>query len=295
MDADQRAAAHPSPAHDGAPGSRPPIPAMRGHDPRPAPAPAAPVRAAAVRRLTPDDLPFVTTEHLRHFPDGFFARLGPGFVAAYLRTYLDSPHACAYAITAPPAPAPTPSTDRRPAGYLLGVLDPAAHRTHLLRFHRHTLAARGALALAVRPVAAGHFLRTRTARYARALLPTGMRSSIPTPGPASPPEPSGVTAVLAYVAVIGGARSRGLGGALVDRFAADATAAGCDRAELVTLAGTGGAGPFYERRGWTPRGISAAPDGRLLTTYELLLVRPAETGSPVTVDDPAHRGAISER
>ncbi|MEW1550050.1 GNAT family N-acetyltransferase [Streptomyces tsukubensis] len=297
MDADQRAAAHPSPAHDGTPGSRPPIPAIRGHDPRPAPAPAppAPAAAAAVRTLTPDDLPFVTAEHLRHFPDGFFARLGPGFVSTYLRTYPDSPHACAYTITAPAGP--SPGAGPRPVGYLLGVLDPAAHRTHLLRFHRRALAARGALALAVRPMVAGHFLRTRTARYARALLPTGMRTSTTVPGPApgSPPAPSGATAVLAYVAVTGGARSRGLGGALVDRFAADAAAAGCDRAELVTLAGTGGAGPFYERRGWTPRGSSAAPDGRLLTTYELLLAPPAETGSPVTADDPAHRRAISER
>ncbi|QDY81299.1 GNAT family N-acetyltransferase [Streptomyces qinzhouensis] len=241
--------------------------------------------------MTSDDLPSVTADHLRYFPDGFFARLGPGFLTAYLRTYLDSPHALAYAAPAPAGPG------ERPAGYLLGVLDPAAHRAHLLHFHRRGLAARGALALAVRPQAAAHFLRTRTARYARALLPAGPPAPAPAPdrAPESPPPPAGRTAVLAYVAVTDDARSLGLGGALIDRFTADATAAGCDRAELVTLAGTGGAGPYYERRGWTPRGTSAAPDGRPLTTYQLLLAGPAATGGPLPDDDPGHRGAISER
>jgi len=44
-----------------------------------------------IRFMDPEDLPFVIAEHLGHFPDGFFARLGPKFLAAYTRTYLTGP------------------------------------------------------------------------------------------------------------------------------------------------------------------------------------------------------------
>ena len=34
------------------------------------------------------DLGFVVREHRRHFPDGFFARLGRGFLREYYRAFL---------------------------------------------------------------------------------------------------------------------------------------------------------------------------------------------------------------
>nr|CBH32789.1 putative N-acetyltransferase [Streptomyces ravidus] len=234
--------------------------------------------------MTADDLPHVVAEHLTHFPDGFFARLGPAFLTAYCGTYLNNPYARGYLA----------ETDLGPAGYLLGALDPPGHRAHVLRSHRLSLAARGALSLAVRPRVAGHFLRTRAGRYARTLAP-GRRAAPSTEPPAPPvpdagaepaPEPAGPTAVLAYVAVAARARSLGLGAALIARFVADAAEAGCARVCLVTLTGEGGAGPYYERHGWLARGGSTTPDGRSFTTYELPLTIAPKTPPDLPPDAP---------
>ncbi|MFI1825973.1 GNAT family N-acetyltransferase [Streptomyces sp. NPDC020412] len=290
MDAEQRAAALPSPGRGAAP-HRSPVPAARrAVDARSAP--------TAVRPMTADDLPYVVGEHLAHFPDGFFARLGPAFLTAYCGTYLNNPYARGYLA----------QTDRGPAGYLLGALDPPGHRAHVLRSHRLSLAARGALSLAVRPRVAGHFLRTRAGRYARTLAP-GRRTEPAPPAPTPPAAPSqtalrapdddpGTTAVLAYVAVAAPARSLGLGAALINRFVADATDAGCARVGLVTLSGDGGAGPYYERHGWLARGRSTTPDGRSFTTYELPLAADPQDIPDIrdpSKPDPRARAPKSER
>ncbi|MEU9608381.1 GNAT family N-acetyltransferase [Streptomyces sp. NPDC048057] len=274
MDAHQRAAALPSPAPGAAPPLLPVPAARRASDPD-----STDAARAAVRTMAADDLPYVVAEHLTHFPDGFFARLGPAFLTAYCGTYLNNPYARGYLA----------QTDQGPAGYLLGALDPPGHRAHVLRSHRLSLAARGALSLAVRPRVAGHFLRTRAGRYARTLAPGRRTEPAPappaTPSPPAPPAPDeepDTTAVLAYVAVAAPARSLGLGAALIHRFVADAAEAGCARVSLVTLTGQGGAGPYYERHGWLARGRSTTPDGRSFTTYELPL-----TAGPKALPDPA--------
>ncbi|EGX55177.1 acetyltransferase, GNAT family protein [Streptomyces zinciresistens K42] len=213
--------------------------------------------------MGPEDLPFVVAEHLAHFPDGFFARLGRGYLTAYTRTYLTSPHAVAYVAEA----------DGAPAGFLSGVLDPVAHRRHVVRVHGRRLAARACGSLAVRPALALHFLRTRLGRYARKLLPA-RRSAPPPTGEAA--IRTGATAVLAHVVVASRVRSYGLGSALVRRFTEDAAAAGCARMSLVTAAGADGAGPYYERLGWQKAGETTTPEGRTLLTYEYdLTLRPS--------------------
>lgn len=204
-----------------------------------------------VGRMRPEQVPFVVEEHLRCFPDGFFARLGPRFLAAYCLTYLSSPYARAY----------TAEGDGGPVGFLVGVTDPPAHRSHVLHEHgRHLLLCAGT-GMAVRPQLAGHFLRTRLARYC-------VKLTRPAPQARGP---QGVTAVLSHVAVSEHARSGGVGAALIGRFVEDATAAGCARVQLVTAAGAAGAGAYYERRGWLPGGESRSPEGRRLATYDLPL------------------------
>ncbi|MEU0715724.1 GNAT family N-acetyltransferase [Streptomyces lavendulocolor] len=205
--------------------------------------------------MTFEDIPFVVAEHLRYFPDGFFARLGTAFLSAYCETYVTSPDARGYIA----------QVGHQPAGFLVGVIDPAGHRGHVLQAHRRRLAMRALTALAVRPRVAAHFLRTRLGRYARKLLPSRTKEQTLSP------TPPGVTAVLAHVAVVGHARSRGIGAALVTGFVAEAADAGCARVSLVTLADDSGAGPYYERHGWVPRGETRTPEGRRLATYDFPL------------------------
>lgn len=205
--------------------------------------------------MEPDDLPFVVAEHLRHFPDGFFARLGPKFLAAYNRTYLTGPDARAF----------TAEIGGQPVGFLVGVTDPAAHRRHVLREHGRGLLLRALGSLCLRPRLALHFLRTRLGRYCRKLIPN--RAAAPHVSSAGPP---GLTAVLAHVVVAEHARGHGIGAALVACFVAEAADAACARVTLVTAA-EGGAGPYYERQGWLCQGETRTPDGRHLLTYDFPL------------------------
>lgn len=220
-------------------------------DPPREPAPSGP-SDVTVRRMRPADLRCVVREHQAHFPDGFFARLGPAFLTAYYRAYAFSVPALSYVV----------EVDGRVVGYLVGVIDPAVHRRDLLGRHRRALMVRGIVALAIRPRLAAHFLRTRAARYARRLLYRRCDSS----SAASPPP--GRVAMLSHVAVTADHQSRGIGSALVEQFLRDAEAAGCEAVTLVTLSGTAGAGSYYRNRGWQACGEHADFDGRRLTTYE---------------------------
>ncbi|WP_238431546.1 GNAT family N-acetyltransferase [Streptomyces cavernae] len=212
-----------------------------------------------IRVMEPDDLPFVVAEQRRHFPDGFFARLGPRFLTAYNRTYLTAPGARSY----------TAESGGQPVGFLIGGTDPAAHRRHVLRRHGRGLLFRALGSLCLRPRLMLHFVRTRLARYCRKLIPNRAALSAPTAGHV------GETAVLDYVAVVEHARSRGAGAALIAQFVRDAAEAGCARVTLVTAA-EGGAGPYYERLGWQRRGEISTPEGRRLLAYDFAL----NTGRP---------------
>ncbi|MFE7572090.1 GNAT family N-acetyltransferase [Streptomyces sp. NPDC057539] len=218
--------------------------------------------------MDPQHLPYVVREHLRLFPDGFFARIGPSFLSTYTGTYLTSPHALAFIAVA----------DGRPVGFLVGVTDPVLHRRHVLRRHGGKLLIRALGGLVVRPGLLVNFLRTRFPRYYRKLMrrQQPLQSAQATPATlAAPQTAGGPVAVLAHVAVDETTRSLGIGADLVERFVAAATIAGCARVSLVTAEGPGGAGPFYERRGWRLAGDTTTPEGRRLLTYERLLDVPA--------------------
>ncbi|MBP8535526.1 N-acetyltransferase [Streptomyces sp. MK37H] len=208
-----------------------------------------------------EDLPFVVDEHRAHFPDGFFARLGPRFLTAYTATYLGTPHARGYIA----------EVGGLPAGFLVGVIDPAAHRGQLVRKHGTRLALRACAALSLRPLLTLHFIRTRLSRYCRKLLPARYTRG---QEELRPVRRDGATAVLSHVAVNGSARSLGLGSALIERFTQDAAAAGCARVNLVTAAGPDGAGRYYERLGWRFAGSTRTPEGRSFLTYEYPLYTP---------------------
>jgi GNAT superfamily N-acetyltransferase len=208
--------------------------------------------------MGPEDLPFVVREHLRHFPEGFFARLGQTFLTEYYRPYLSSRHARAHVADA----------RGRPIGFLVGVTHPAAHRDHVLRTHGRTLLIEAARALLARPGLALLFLRTRARRYVgKALGRWRHRGGSPTRRPDR-------IAVLDRVAVTPPAQSQGVGSALIETFVGDASAAGCSRIQLVTADGADGAAGYYESHGWRCCGEHSTPDGQRLVTYDRSLGEP---------------------
>ncbi|NHA01282.1 GNAT family N-acetyltransferase [Nocardioides sp. W3-2-3] len=184
------------------------------------------------------------------FPRGFFARLGPRFLRRYYRTFLDGPLAVALVV----------EVAGMPAGYLAGILDPAPHRRLLLAYHGLALATCGLLGLMRRPAVLAKFLVTRARRYVVALLVRNHATVKHFAGPR--------LAVLSHVVVAKDCRGSGLGTVLVDAFLDHARAAQRDRACLVTIAGTGGAGEFYAKSGWTHIRDSTGVDGRRLSYYE---------------------------
>jgi GNAT superfamily N-acetyltransferase len=207
-----------------------------------------------LRRMQPDDLEFVVREHQRHFPEGFFARLGRGFLTEYYRPYLSSRY----------ARAAVADDSGRPVGYLVGVTDPSAHRDYVLRAHGRALLLRAAQALLARPGLAVLFLRTRARRYVAKVLPRLRPRGTAT----APAEPTGRIAVLDRVAVCEPVQSRGIGSALIESFVADAADAGCARVHLVTADGEDGAAGYYESHGWRCCGEHHTPDGQKLLTYD---------------------------
>lgn len=207
--------------------------------------PADPVH---VRPAEVSDLGFVVTQHLTHFPDGFFARLGDEFLREYYRSF----------ITCSGAVALIADQGTEPVGFLAGSLDPAEHRRQMLERHGRGLAWRAVKAMLLRPALAFLFLRTRAVRYLRRLL-----GKTPSPPPAS----TGRTGVLHHVAVAPTVQAQGIGSELIARFEAMAADAGLSSLTLVTVAGPQGAGDYYVKKGWTRVGEHRMSEGRSVTTY----------------------------
>lgn len=177
-------------------------------------------------------------------PQGFFVRLGPRYLRTYHRTFVG--HDSAVALVA--------EADGEVVGFLVGATDVHAHRRWVLREHGRRLALVAAAAMLVRPTVAFEFLRTRLARYARALT-RRQRSGAPDVNSAGH---ATSTAVLTHVAVDSAASGRGAGSALVAAFVDAVRRSGGARIELVTLTGDAGAAEFYRRLGWRESGGSSA-------------------------------------
>lgn len=185
--------------------------------------------------LQVSQLPVVGDLHARSLPHGFYARLGQGFLSAYWRTFIDSPHAVALAAM----------EEGELVGVLAGTLENRRHVQWALRHHGPRLALRALAAMLVRPATLVWFLRARLGSYLRraaAAIRGGDASQVPSGG-----EP---VAVLMHMTVVEHARGRGTGTRLVHAFERQVRARGIDDVRLVTLADERGAAGFYERLGW---------------------------------------------
>lgn len=214
----------------------------------------APPGAPGVRPLTHADLAFCAALHAQALPHGFFAELGSRFLRAYYATFLDSPHAIAFAAT----------VSGEPVGYVVGIVSPRAHARWVLRRRGPTLALYGLFGMALHPRAAYRFARTRVGRYARVWRRhRGMDEPQPTAGVAP--------AVLTHIAVVPGGRRIAAGSTLVAAFEAAARERGATRALLTTLEGPDGAGRFYERLGWARSATRPTTDGILMEEWTKVL------------------------
>lgn len=223
-------------------------------------APLAPVVVAApgsteVRRAEREHVGFCAALHAQTLPHGFFVSLGPRFLRAYYRTFLDSQHAIARVAMA----------GEHPIGMVVGVTAPRAHTRRLLRRHGLRLAFVGCAALLTRPLVGVRFARTRLGRYVDAWRRHRREEG---PPPATE-QPIRQAAILSHIAVVPGAQRAGVGRELVDAFVHAARRSGAGRIVLLTLEGDEGAGPFYAARGWAPGPARPTPDGQTMREWTL--------------------------
>lgn len=197
------------------------------------------------RPATRADLARIAALHARRLPGGFFVKLGPLYMRAYHRTFLESGHAVALVAE---------SASGGLVGFVVGPSDAQLHRQDVLRRHGARLALAGAFSLLLRPSVAAQFLRTRFVRYLRAIK----RDVRQVPAQPASGFSDGVVAVLAHIAVDEDAAGGGVGRSLVSAFVEAVSAAGADRVELVTRADEQGAAGFYERLGWRRAGMSGS-------------------------------------
>jgi GNAT superfamily N-acetyltransferase len=203
-----------------------------------------------IRSAGKEDLRFSAALHAESLPHGFFTQLGSGFLRAYHRTFIDSPHAVGYVATVSDVP----------VGMLLGILRPGAHARWVLRHRGVRLAVVGGWRLALRPRMGFRFLQRRAGRYI-----SGWKRNRRHGGgqPAAEPE----SAVLSYIAVLPGARRTGSGRLLVAAFIETCRAQDVPRVTLVTLDSPQGAGAFYAALGWRSAGVRITPDGHRLREW----------------------------
>jgi ribosomal protein S18 acetylase RimI-like enzyme len=239
-----------------------------------------------VREATRRDLRATARLHRRCLPDGFFARLGHGFLRRYHASFLRSPQAVALVVTA----------DGEAAAFLVGTLRNRAHYRWVLQRQAVALAGRLVLALGARPRMAWLFVRTRIRRYVQWVVRYPFRrfrsgtrgSAAPAARDASPVDAVAATptapeaaasagelaakpvAVLTHVAVDESLRGRGAGRLLVETFVERAREAGAVEARLVTDV-EGGASAFYEKLGWLAVGERGGSNGDGVREYRLPL------------------------
>lgn len=203
--------------------------------------------------MTAEDVVATSEIHVRELPHGYFVELGPRFLAAYHRSFVESPHAVAAVAT----------LDDRIAGFLVGTLRTRAHYGHVVRRHGPVLALYGLLGLLRHPRALGHLVRHRLRRYARTLA----RYARPGSRDGDPGGGRGPVAVLTHVAVLAAASGHGLGAELVDHFVEAVRRSGVPEIRLVTLVGHDGAAEFYERLGFERLRERPSADGHHVVEF----------------------------
>jgi ribosomal protein S18 acetylase RimI-like enzyme len=225
----------------------------------PFPAPArtgsAGLGAFDVRPVEERDLPNLVEVHLRQFPHGFYAQLGPAFKTRYFRQYFRSPGAIGLV------------AEQRDGsglvGYLIGTVDDEAHDRFMHGAAAPTLTAAGGLAIAARPALWSDFIRLRALWYARRFASGIVRTRRPSAEPRQ--------GELLYICTTPGNRRRGIGAALLRSYVEAAQRAHAAGLHLVSERDNTAAHEFYAHRGWQVGSESVTRDGRPLVRMTLSL------------------------
>lgn len=205
-------------------------------------------RDVVLRRMTAADLPFVLDAHRAFFPDNLVGRLGAGFLDRYYQCFLSGEHAVATIA----------ECDGEICGYLTGIVDVRRHRRLVMERYGRPMALLALRGLMLHPVLAVALVVRRSQTLARRAIRRGAGS-----------EQADRVAVLSHIAVSADARGLGIGDAMIRDFLERAQAASAVRACLATRDGPGGAGPYYERRGWRLISARRTVDGRQIRLYEI--------------------------
>jgi ribosomal protein S18 acetylase RimI-like enzyme len=222
-----------------------------------------------IRPMTRRDLDLAARWHTEEFPDGFYPRLGPRFLAAYYRTFQTSPYALALVAV----------DGDRITGYVAGTLDERRHGRRVLLRYCVILVAVGTLCLLFRPSLWREFVRRRAIRYLRRLARAVLDAITP------PPVACGE---LAYIVTAEEARGQGVGACLLSEFRDHASRAGTRELRLVTAADAPRLSSFYQRHGWLPAERRTTLDGRALASFRLPL--PAIDHRSVELHSPLREG-----
>lgn len=201
-----------------------------------------------VRVMSVEDCRWASAMHRNALGGGLFPRLGPMFIRAYHRSFVESPHGVALAVEA----------DGRQVGFVLGVVDDRSHYRYVLRHHGIGLGIRAVAAMGVRPRVLALFVRTRAFRYlrgARKLLPPTSRPRRTGRETGAGSVPSKATVV--HIAIDPSMRGLGLGRDLLDAFETIVGALGTDVVEAATEHASG----FYLELGWVPVSETSDLDG----------------------------------
>jgi ribosomal protein S18 acetylase RimI-like enzyme len=200
-------------------------------------------------------LPFLVEVHLRQFPHGFYARLGPVFKARYFRQYFRSPGAIGLVAEQ--------GDGSGLVGYLIGTVDEDVHERFMHGPAAPALTAAGGLALAARPWLWGDFVRRRALWYARRFVSGVVRTRRPSGEPRQ--------GELLYICTTQGNRRRGIGAALLRSYVEEAQRAHAAGLHLVSERDNTAAHEFYAHRGWQIVAESVTRDGRPLVRMALSL------------------------
>lgn len=217
--------------------------------------PASPRADYRVRVMESRDLARIVEVHRQQFPDGFYTRLGSGFMTAYFSAYVRSPGAVGLVAEQ--------HDGSDIVGYLIGTVDDVAHEGFMHWRAAPALTAAGASALAQRPGLWKEFLSHRSVWYLRRHAAALVRTRRPVPA-----EREGE---LLYICTTSGNRRKGIGAALLRAFVEAAQREHTAGLHLVAEKNNTPAHDFYAHRGWQVVSESMTRDRRPLVRMRLSL------------------------
>lgn len=208
-----------------------------------------------VGRMKPDDVESCVELRVAAHPESFLARLGPEVLREIFAAASTSPRCLAWVARG----------DEHVVGYAIGVLGaPREFWREVVRRRPRQVAWRMALALLRRPSLAADAIRRTAPLLGRVVRGVAEQGGEEVQSAARPP-----SGELLGLMVQPEAQSRGVGLALVRRFAEDVERRGATSLWLSTEEGNERANRFYARHGFELIGVECSPSGTRETRWRL--------------------------